>query len=391
MLRNDWTAAAAASNRLLAGACPAERARPQGDTMGAGHVNLRVRKYRTGDEGEINRLFNLVFHETRSLEEWRLKFQGNPVGSSLITLAETDGKIVGQYAHLVIPLKFGGRIVRACQGVDNFVLPEYRRGGNVHLTLLASQPSLIRELGGAFGFGFPNEAAYLIDKWLLRCRDLFTLPTLFRRLNWRQAVKRRIPWLPGWIFAFIGWASNTLHRLSLAAKGTGDIAVSQVPSFDERIEAFWEKVKESYGILIVRDRQFLNWRYAPNPSRPYTFLMGEKDEAIVGYAVLTIRQGGDIRTGEIVDILTIDDIASEEALVRGALRWFLSRKADYVLTSALREDRISRTLSNLGFHEHPVFKPYPIVYSMFSTDLDEGFLKDARNWHLTHGDALDGV
>jgi hypothetical protein len=128
-----------------------------------------------------------------------------------------------------------------------------------------------------------------------------------------------------------------------------------------------------------------------NPSRRYTILVGERGGAIVGYTVMTLRQDGDTKIGEIVDILSLDDGIAEAAIVKGALAWFLSKKADFVLCHTMREDRIFRTLTKFGFHEHPAFPPNPVVYQMYSAEIDEGTFRNPANWHLTHGDQLDAV
>ncbi len=355
-------------------------------SIGTDRGKITVREYQAGDEEEINRLTNLIFHETRSLEEWHWKFERD----SIITVAEADGKIVGHNACLVARIKYRDKVVRAAQAVDYFVHPEFRAGGRLQRELLAPQPASARKGRIAFAFGFANEFSYPVAKWLLQYQDLFPLLTLFRRLNWRQAVRSRIPQIPCWMLALVGWASSTLYRLRIAAGGSGGILIRKVSAFDETIDAFWEIAKKSYGILLVRDRQFLNWRYAANPRYRYTIQVGKKDGTIVGYAVLKMEQDGDVRVGRIVDILTIDNRAAEDALVRGALRWFLSRRTDYVLCCALPEDRIFRALSKFGFKERPEFKPLPITYSILSDEIDEGFLRDARNWHITFGES-DGV
>jgi hypothetical protein len=159
---------------------------------------------------------------------------------------------------------------------------------------------------------------------------------------------------------------------------------------DERIDALWEKAKDSYGILAIRDQQHLNWRYIARPEGQYTILIGEKAGAIVGYLVLKLRQEGDVITGLVVDGLSLDDPHVDDAMIRAAMRWFLAKHIDYMQCWALEEDRFSRALRRCGFREYPELKPIPVTYFLLSRDVDEGFLKDPRNWHLTIGDA-DGI
>jgi Acetyltransferase (GNAT) domain len=355
--------------------------------------SLCVRGYQNGDEEQINRLFNLVFQADRSLAEWRWKFQENPVGLPLnmaITVAELEGKIVGQYASIMVPFKLADKVVLAAQPVDNLVHPEFRGGGRLQLQLFALQPAVAKKGGVVFGFGFPNEIAYAAGKRLLNYQDLGPLPTLFLRLSWRHSFRRRFPKLPGWLVKIVGFLSVNLYKTSLAWHGRRDLVLREVSNFDARINALWESAKDSYDILAVRDRQTLNWRYAMKPFAQYTILINERQGIVAGYIVLKVNRQEQAVVGLIVDIFSLADSMVEEALVRGALSWFSGKGTDYVLCRMLRDDRIYSTLLRCGFQEHAAFAPLPVVYHVFTEEIDERCLREACRWHLTFGDS-DGV
>jgi len=88
-----------------------------------------VRKYKEGDERGINDLFNEIFNENRSLEEWFWKFKKNPLAEiNLIAVAESQGKIIGQYASLPTLFKYKDKVLKASVVVDNLLHPEFRGG-----------------------------------------------------------------------------------------------------------------------------------------------------------------------------------------------------------------------------------------------------------------------
>ncbi len=355
--------------------------------------SLRVRKYQPGDEEEINRLFNLVFQKNRSLEEWRWKFVGNPVKfppEIAISIADLEGKVVGQYASVVVSFKVGDKVTLAAQPVDNLISPHLRGGGRIQLKLFAAQNALAQEGEVALGFGFPNEIAYSVGKRLLKYQDLCRLPILFRRLNWRNSVRRRIPRLPEWTLDLVDRISAGVYRVCLGRRTAHGVFVQEVPTFDGEIDALWESAKDGYGILAVRDAQYLRWRYLEKPFDRYTILAGKRGGTLAGYVVLKVKQEGAIAVGLIVDFFSVKDAAAEDALVRGALRWFLGKRVDYVLCWMLRENRVYRAMTRYGFCEHPAFPAVPVVYFLFFENLDEGFLKNPDNWYLTWGDS-DGV
>ena len=41
--------------------------------------NIIIRRYKEGEEKEINDLFNQIFNEKRPIEEWYWKFRDNPL------------------------------------------------------------------------------------------------------------------------------------------------------------------------------------------------------------------------------------------------------------------------------------------------------------------------
>jgi len=353
--------------------------------------SVSVRGYRKGDEEAVNALYNLAFSARRTLDEWRWKFEGHAAAAGLedvpLTIAESGGRIVGQYAALVVRFKFQDRILLAAEPVETAIDPQFRGGASALLRLWAAQPALAAERQVAFGYGFPNEPHYAVGERMLHYLDLFPLPVLYRRVNWRHTLRRRLPWLPTRVVRAAGEVVRAGASLRLARAAVRGVAIREVSSFDAGADEFWERVQQRYGILAVRDRRYLNWRYAAAPARRYTALAAEVDGRLDGYVVLATRQEGRDCVGLVMDLLAEDEGRVAGALIRGALRWFLARGVDYTLCGMLRDDPMHRALRRLGFREHPAFPSVPAVYMLFSREVDEAILTDQRHWHLTFGDA----
>ena len=90
--------------------------------------DFMIREYREGDEVEINRLFNEIFCASRSLDEWRWKFIENPINVRVIAVAESGGRIVGQYSNVIALFQYFNKVVPITLPADNFVLPRFRGG-----------------------------------------------------------------------------------------------------------------------------------------------------------------------------------------------------------------------------------------------------------------------
>jgi hypothetical protein len=355
-----------------------------------------IRRYREGDENQINSLFNVVFQAARPLQEWRWKFLDNPCmtklsSSALITVTESNGTIVGQYASLPLIFKMRDSAVRVAQPVDSMVHSDYRKGARGILELFALQYDRAREDGIQFGFGFPNERHHPVGKRLLRYQDLSRLPTLFKRLNWRLGIKRKLPISSPGLLSTVQKASGKGYRISLALKEhPEDVQMLQVKAFDERIDDLWTRAKGRYEIMAVRDRRFLNWRYVEKPDDPYNILLAEQAGKALGYIILKITHASEACVGVIVDLLSTTR-AIDEALINAALHHFLDEKVDFALGRVLREDALYLTLRQYGFTERKEFPSIPVVYMVFSEGVDEHFLKNPYHWHLTYGDQLDAT
>ena len=355
-----------------------------------------IRRYRRGDESQINELFNSVFGHGRDLAEWSWKFNDAPVEDvNLTVMAESNERLVGQYACIPMSFKCGQEIVRTAQPVDNVIHPSFQAQGIQKKMFEFWEKTVLPAERVVFSFGLPNRAAYAVGKRSLGYKDLCGLPTLYRRLNWRLAARRRAPWLPRAGVEIVRFASAWCYRslLSKSASPAGPLRVEQAERFDSRVDRFWERVKGTYEILGVRSERYLNWRYVAKPGDRYHRLIGLRREEAVGFAVLKIVPEGDVLVGYIVDLISLPEPAVEDALVSAALETLCAERVDFSLCRFLKEDRVYRALCRHGFSERPDFGPVPVVFKVSpygASRVEESALKDVRRWHLSMGDS-DGI
>jgi hypothetical protein len=356
--------------------------------------DFTTREYRSGDEKEINDLFNFVFKQNRPLSVWYWQYRDNPAGiSDFIALAESGSRIVGQHANIPIYFKLNDKILKTVQSVDNFIHPDFRGGKIIKETYRLACELFIRG-GVSFGYGFPNNIYYPIGKRWLKYKDLCPLLTLFKRLNWRLASVKRFPFLPSFLQSVIQKLSANFYRLQISTKGISKekILIKKIPTLSSDIDKLWEITKDRYKIIAIRDQSFLKWRYIDNPNDSFEFFIAYQEKPI-GYIVVKIAQKGDQLIGYIVDILSIDKTV-DTFLIGTALNYFISKKVDYSLCRILKEDEVYDVLMNYGFSEKAIFPPTPVIYEIFDYSIfpDEksiSFFKSPGNWHLTYGDQID--
>lgn len=353
--------------------------------------DLIIREYREGDEIEINRLFNEIFGASRSLDEWRWKFSENPTNARVIAVAESGARIVGQYSDMTAFFKCPNKVELFFSPVDNFLIPRFRGGiRGVQKALFDFRDQLVWRFGIHVCFGFPNRAAYIVGKRFLTYEDLGKMPVLFMRLNFRLAVRNRIPWMPPYLLSVVQSASNFGFRIVVKAlkfRAASVVKTRIVDSFDARIDALWERVKGKHGIICVRDHRYLDWRYR-KPGASYRIVIAEKGDELVGYAVTGVRHDSGAMVGHIVDLIADDSPEVLAALVRRSVLELLYRKVDYALCWMLPDKPAFRALREIGFAQNEAtFPPVPIVFGSRDPSIDKEVVGDSRNWFLTMGDS----
>jgi hypothetical protein len=351
--------------------------------------SVEIRMYKAGDEEGINRLFNRTFGKSRTLQEWKRKYMDNPAVGDLsqwIAVMERRGEIVGHLAGLPIEMHYKDLTVKAALMVDMMIDSSVKGGLEYPLDLFAFAAEKIRNTA-LFSFGFPNEIAFTIGKWVLShqgYREVGKLVQLFKRLSWRNAVKRRFRWCPSFVIDLIHLLGKTYYRLEIASKGgCSGTRISITHCFDERVDALWDRVAGIYGISTVRKLTYLKWRYE---REPYVILLAEKGTSLVGYAVVSISNHKDVRAGYIVDMIADKDYAL--ATLAGALRYFMDHDVDHALCGVLSLDSsFCKVLSNMGLGFNKGFEPIRVTVIPLSPNADREFIYRPENWYLTYGDS----
>ena len=103
-----------------------------------------------------------------------------------------------------------------------------------------------------------------------------------------------------------------------------EFCIEEVKCIDERIEMFWNGIKDHYSFIVNRSKEDLNWRYCDPRAGCFVVKQAEEGGRILGYSALRVnRYREDYPVGFIVDLLTLPnrlDVA--DALVKDAVRYF---------------------------------------------------------------------
>lgn len=233
--------------------------------------NYIIRDYKKGDEEGITDLFKNVFEKVMTIEQWKWKYllTGYRVYSKIVE--DPSGKIVGHAGAIPLRGVFQKKLIQFFQIADVMIHPKargYLGKKNVFDSLMKTLfEDIAREFPEVFCYGFPGTRPYIFGK---RVR-------VYDRIE--QAVE----------------CINQLQKSRLNL-----YSIKRINWTDNRLDGFWEKLSDGFSLSLVRDKDYLYWRYAANPFSPYQifgfFLFGK----LKGWGVIR-EQGENVF---LVDLLT---------------------------------------------------------------------------------------
>ena len=301
-----------------------------------------IRPYRKGDEEEIVKLLELVFNgwphfdlSCTPLDHWRWKFEENPLKKISIAVSESDNRIIG-CAHLTPQnIKIGSKSLLCFQAMDSAVHPDFRRMGvwnkmdeqrqellvkadaNIHYSI-SGNPILWAQAMRLGSIRFPRPIIELV-----RIHDIKL--HLKMRPN-ENALVKKYGYL---LLKALNRVRNTLTRTPSITPG---LHIEDVNRFDDRIETFWEEIKDGYSFIQERDRERLNWRYCDSQGGDYVIKQAEEYGSIIGYIVMRInRYRENYPMGYIIDLLTLPErLDVADALIKEAIRYFDDLKVNII-------------------------------------------------------------
>ncbi len=349
-----------------------------------------TRAYREGDEEGIFELWKAVYPENpydrqQWLRWWHWIYRANPRGTGVICVAEHDGRVVGHAAEVPLVMKIGGENVLVGLGIDAMTHPEYRRQG-MYLAVVRTRRALGEARGIRATYAFPNKLSYPGQVNELGAFDIATMQKVVKPLSWRNAMltqtRNRLLLAIGAVAG--GLLSTTFFRTSKSPSLKG-LKIAQVSHFDERIDGLWRRASSQYQVIVVRNREYLNWRYVAVPDTDYLIYVAEQTEAIVGYLVASRKQADHARIGVVLDVFTeSEEIA--QCLISEAITRCRQEKLDLLYGARMTGTPLARAFRRNGFLPLPFVKAIHITGRSVSPGVAEQ-LQDPKNWFLQIGDS----
>jgi hypothetical protein len=242
---------------------------------------VTVRSYQPGDEEKIPALFKEVFGKEITVAQWKWKYTVPGKGKIYSKIAEDALHNIIGYAGAV-PLRgiYRKKPLQFFQIADVMVHPDSRGflgKKNVFDALMKNLFEAIREeFPDVFCYGFPGRRPFILGKRIGVYDEIETAEDCVIRPKLSFFVRCRI--------GSISWS-------------------------DSRLDTLWASLSEIMLLSLIRDREYLNWRYASNPFYSYRLLGVFSSGELRGWFVLQDR-GEEIL---VIDFL-VDDLLFESAL-----------------------------------------------------------------------------
>ena len=354
-----------------------------------------VRDYQEGDEEQIFELVKAVQgvgvpEKERWLKGWVWMFVDNPDNTSIIWLAERDGKIVGQYPAIIETLKVEDKIIKAAQLIDTMTHPQYRRQG-ICSTLGKKALTEMEKEKTHLVYCFPTQEVYPLhikSGWLDVCAfQVMVKPLNLKNILRKYFVRNRL------LLNIFTIGGNPIIKTFFRSKKVPEEDMSKVrkiTSFDDRVNKFWNEISNDYNIIRIRDKKYLNWRYADAPNADYTIYVAEEEDEICGYIVLGCRNENNLAWGDIYDIIALtsrEDII--QCLIAKAIEYFRDEKIDAIFSKMAANEVYRKGFLRNGFIPRFRSKGRFIAYNA-SKEISDDFLKNPKNWFIQQGD-LPGI
>lgn len=357
-------------------------------------MGLEFKPYNPGDEKKIVLLFEKVFGrtmgKTESEQHWRWEFISNPVKPVSIMLAWDGKRLVAQYAVNPLRAWVQANELPAALSLDTMTDAEYR-GRSIFLETAQSLYNEIASKGISFVFGFPNaESIHSFSKrlnWDIICSP----PIYICPLDAGSFVKNKSEFeLLGALASKVSKKLLTIPHKFISENYHGEIVIHKENSFDKWADELWLKCSAQHKLWVVRDYEYLSWRYDMRPESEYNLFTAWKKDEIVGYIVTTSRTRNEGKISFILDILAdIKLRGAVHALLKAVIRASIEAK-DSMISAVIMPGSVYRiALRKHFFISLPQkFLPQEIYFGgrRLNNQIPAEIFCDPNSWQISWGD-----
>ncbi len=350
--------------------------------------------FRRGQKSDIRKISNLaehVFGVNRKSQYWEWKYFKNPAGRGLSAVILHNESVVGHMGGIPARFSFGGREAIGVQEVDFSMLESHRRY-DLFLKMGRLGAEICSKEDFDFSYGFSTEVTSEIAQTFKLKKQISPIPRLVKILDIEPFLRQRFS--VHTVSRILSPALNVALHVRYPEKIAvpEGMQIKQIDRFDERFDTLWNRIKNDYPIMTMRDSASLNWRYADAPHIDYEIVCVEhmRTTEVLGFIVLGERQLDFLR-GRIFEIVTprSEDAKITRCLLRYAINHFRKKKAAMATCWMFSHCHVYPELTKIGFISRQEKGRDLLFESLSSQDpvIQEHFAENAENWYISMGDS----
>jgi hypothetical protein len=297
----------------------------------------------TLDEQGIDGLFHfrkrVLPQNSKQLDRkrWSWLFRQNPetMDNAIPAWVLQDGKeVVGSISSIPLKVKVGDSVSTCSFGSDYFVDKNY-----LGLPALRLLKAMQKQYTVNIGANLSPSATKLFKKMgYADLTDNIKNLTAFFPTNNSGVVP---------IQSTVKFYILKIIRLLLCRRKLVSMVTHTLP---ESAQLLWEGIERRLPVTVVKDRDYLKWRYEQCPSVEYRFVVLKRKQQIVALAVLALQSGNEgEKRGLIADILVDpNDFFVAIGIIKASLEFFEAEGCTSCFTHLLN-DRMLRYFKLMGF------------------------------------------
>lgn len=314
---------------------------------------MEIKDYKSGDEVEILKLFQLSFGKSMSEQYWKWRFTKSPIQKTMIKLMWHNDILAGHYAVSPLRLNINGDRVLTALSMTTMTHPDYAGKGIFTDLAEALYKDENKKSGLKAVWGFPNNNSHYGFIKNLSWIDIEQIPTLSINID---KIKK--------------------SEFSI---------IKTIDFFNKKHIDTYNEITHDYRVKIEKTVEYLAWRYTQNPSYKYE-IFELADEYHSYFAVTKIFKSFTIKDAFEIDILELSfppvfDVLL--ALMNAIVNYYKNQKLVRINIWLPINDRKHILMEKLGFTN-----ALPITYFGIRT-IDSGFIKieDLKSWIYSMGDS----
>lgn len=323
--------------------------------------NLIIKPYKSGDEfnfHKLDRKLEIHKYNRRDPSNFIWKYRGkNPSGFGTNYFAYINDKIIGHFG--AVPLKYivNKKIAKGACSIAMMIEPQWQNKGLIKFV----GDEVFKELKKKsikFVYGYPNDRSFDLHLKFWKYFKIIDQKNFVLKKNKKFLIREKIE-------------------------------IIKLKKFDKIYDKLWKKNKNYYEIAVVRDKDYLNWRYIHRPDHSYYCYSFKLRGVIYGYAVLKYYKFKNKFIGHIIDFF-FPNIKEEQLkdLFKTLINELIKNNVDEISTWCNGSPEILTVLKNIGFK---VSGSRPMIMKFLNENKNfcKYFTSRNKKWYFTMGDTLE--